>query len=41
LEAKVPEISKEKFMEVAEKAKSNCPISKALSCDITLDAKLV
>lgn len=41
LEAKVPEISKEKFMEVAEKAKANCPISKALSCDITLDAKLV
>lgn len=38
--AKIPGISAEKFMECANAAKDNCPISKALSFDITLDAKL-
>lgn len=40
LNAKVPNISKEKFMECAEKAKDNCPVSKVLNCEITLDANL-
>lgn len=41
LKAKVPGISEEKFMECANAAKDNCPISKALNFPITLDASLV
>lgn len=41
LKAKVPGISKEKFQECAEDAKKNCPISKLLNTNITLDASLV
>lgn len=41
LTAKVPGISKEKFDAAAEDAKKNCPISKLLNTNITLDAKLV
>lgn len=42
LEAKVPGISQEQFLELANAAKSGCPVSKALSSvDIQLDAKLV
>lgn len=42
LEGKVPGISKEKFLELAQEAKKGCPISRALSAiEITLDAKLV
>jgi osmotically inducible protein OsmC len=37
---KVPGISKEKFQECADSAKANCPISKALSLKITLEAIL-
>tara|TARA_A100001391_G_scaffold102610_2_gene68279 strand:+ start:245 stop:661 length:417 start_codon:yes stop_codon:yes gene_type:complete len=40
LKAKIPGIDQEKFMQCAEKAKSNCPVSKALNLDITLDASL-
>lgn len=40
LKAKVPGIDKSKFMEVAEKAKDNCPVSKALSFPISLKATL-
>jgi osmotically inducible protein OsmC len=41
LEADVPGISKEKFMEVANDAKENCPLSKVLkAAEITLDATL-
>ena len=40
VKAKVPGISAEKFKECAEDAKANCPISKALSIPITLDASL-
>lgn len=37
----VPGIDEAKFQELAEKAKANCPVSKALGAiDITLDAKL-
>ena len=40
--AKVPGIEKEKFDELAKKAKEGCPISRLLkAADITLDASLV
>lgn len=41
LEASIPKISKDKFMECANAAKTNCPVSKALSFEITMDAKLI
>lgn len=37
---KVPGISAEKFLECAADAKANCPVSKAYSMEITLEAKL-
>ena len=41
LVATVPGIEKAKFMELAEKAKAGCPVSKALGAiKITLDARL-
>ena len=39
--AKVPGINKEKFDELAEEAKNNCPISSVLNCEINLNASLV
>lgn len=39
--AKIPGISEADFQEVAEATKKNCPISKLLTADITMDAKLV
>ena len=41
LKAKVPNIDEEKFQELAEEAKKNCPISGALNCDIILKAALI
>ena len=41
LKAKVPGISKDKFDASAKDAKENCPISKLLNTDISLDASLV
>jgi osmotically inducible protein OsmC len=41
LKAKVPGISAEKFQACAEDAKKNCPISKLLNTDITMEASLV
>lgn len=41
LKAKVPGITKEKFEECANDAKANCPISKLLNTNITLDATLL
>ncbi|AEV97978.1 OsmC family peroxiredoxin [Niastella koreensis] len=41
LKAKIPGISAEKFKECADDAKANCPVSKVLNCEITLDASLV
>jgi osmotically inducible protein OsmC len=42
VKGRVPGIDKAKFEELAEKAKTNCPVSKALGAiTITLDAKLV
>ena len=40
LTAKVPGIDQEKFNELAEKAKSTCPISRLLNTQISLNAKL-
>lgn len=39
-QAKVPGISTEQFDGCAERARTNCSISKVLKCDITLDAQL-
>lgn len=39
--AKIPSISPEKFLEIANGAKSGCPISRLLKAEITLDAKLI
>jgi osmotically inducible protein OsmC len=36
----VPGIDEAKFLELAEDAKANCPVSQALSVEITLDASL-
>jgi osmotically inducible protein OsmC len=38
--AKVPNIAKDKFSEIANEAKAKCPISRLLNTKITLDAKL-
>lgn len=40
VKGKIPGISKEKFQECAEDAKKNCPISKSLKTNITLQASL-
>lgn len=37
---KVPNISKDEFDKCAQNAKENCPVSKAYSMEITLDAQL-
>ena len=37
LNAKIPGISEERFLELAEDAKNNCPISGALNCEIILN----
>jgi osmotically inducible protein OsmC len=41
VKAKVPGISKEKFEECAQDAKANCPISKSLNTNITMQAELL
>ena len=40
LKAKVPGLSKDEFMKLAEAAKANCPVSKVLNATISLDATL-
>jgi lipoyl-dependent peroxiredoxin len=40
LKAKIPGIDQAKFEEVAQGAKANCPLSKVLRANITLDATL-
>lgn len=40
LTAKIPGIDREKFLEAANTAKMNCPVSKALKSEITMDARL-
>lgn len=39
--AKIPGADADKFQEAAKTAKENCPISKLLNAEITMDAKLV
>ena len=41
LQAKISEINKERFEELAEDAKANCPISGVLNCEIILNTVLV
>lgn len=41
VEANIPGADADKFQEAAKTAKENCPISKLLNADITMDAKLV
>ena len=41
LKAKVLGVKDEKFIELAEDAKDNCPISGVLNCEIILNASLV
>lgn len=41
LEASVPNITPDKFKELAEGAKAGCPISKVLKAEISLEWKLV
>ena len=41
LSAKVSDVSKEEFEELAENAKKNCPISGVLNCDIILNPTLI
>ena len=41
LRAKVPNLDDSKFAEMAKEAEKNCPVSKVLNAQITLDAQLV
>ena len=41
LKGKVPGATAEQFVELANKAKAGCPVSKLLKADISLDAQLV
>ena len=40
LNARIPGIEAQKFDEIAADAKANCPVSRVLNAEITLDAKL-
>ena len=40
LKGKVQNLNEERFIELAEDAKNNCPISGVLNCDIILNASL-
>jgi len=41
LKGNVPNLSEERFIELAEDAKDNCPISGVLNCEIILKSKLI
>lgn len=41
VKAKVPKLKAKNFPQYAEEAKENCPISKSLATDITMEASLV
>ena len=41
LKGKVPRINEEKFIEFADEAKNDCPISGVLNCNIILNASLI
>ena len=40
VKAKVPGVSQDQFMELANKAKEGCPVSRVLNAKITMDAQL-
>jgi lipoyl-dependent peroxiredoxin len=40
LKAKVPGVTRDEFLKLAEGAKANCPVSKVLNAEITLEAEL-
>jgi len=40
LRAKIPGVSEDQFLQMAREAEKNCPVSKVLNAEITLDAKL-
>lgn len=40
VKGRVPGVSREQFMDLAAKAKEGCPVSRALSLDISMDAEL-
>ena len=40
LKAKVPGVTRDEFMKLAEAAKANCPVSKVLNAEISLNAEL-
>jgi lipoyl-dependent peroxiredoxin len=40
LNARIPGIEAQKFDEIAADAKANCPVSRVLNAEVTLDAKL-
>jgi lipoyl-dependent peroxiredoxin len=41
LRAQVPELDESTFLRLAGEAEKNCPVSKVLNAEITLDAKLI
>jgi lipoyl-dependent peroxiredoxin len=41
LRASVPKLDQTTFDRLAEAAEKNCPVSKVLNAEITLDAKLI
>ena len=41
LRAEIPGIDKNKFLTIAEDAKKNCPVSKVLNAEISLEAELI
>jgi len=41
LRAKVPNMDETEFVEMARDAEKNCPVSKVLNAEVTLDAKLL
>src|SRR5579862_9524195 len=41
LRAQVPNLTETKFLEIAGAAEKNCPVSKVLRAEISLDAKLI
>ena len=41
LKAKISEITEDKFLECANEAKKNCPISGLLNCNISLNSRLL
>ncbi|HEX3653708.1 MAG TPA: OsmC family protein [Rhizomicrobium sp.] len=41
LRAKIPGTSEQQFLQMAHEAEKNCPVSKLLNAEITLDAKLI